>query len=60
MCASSLSDQAEATMSLIHSASLKVCSREQDQSEFHHLHMAWIAVADRKGISRLRMHWLVD
>jgi hypothetical protein len=61
MCSPTLIRQTAArTMSLIQVASSDICSREQDEAEFHHLHMDWILVADKKGNPRPRMHWLID
>ncbi len=60
MCSSILSRQAAATTtSLFQVASSDICSREWDAG-LHHLRMAWILVADRKGNPRPRMYWLVD
>ena len=61
MCSSILSRRAAATTtSLFQVASSDICSREKDEAKFHHLHMAWVLVADRKENPRPRMHWLVD
>lgn len=48
------------TTSLVQLASSDICSREKDEAEFHHLHMDWVLVADKKGHPRPRMHWLFD
>ena len=50
MCSPTLTRQTAArTTSLVQVASSDICSREKDEAEFHHLHMAWVLVADRKG-----------
>jgi hypothetical protein len=61
MCSPRLIQQTAArTASLVQVASSDICSREKDEAEFHHLHMAWVLVADTKGDRQPRMHWLVD
>ena len=56
----SLTHQTAGTMSPIRVASSEICSREQDESEFHHQHMAWVLVADKTGTPRPRLRWLTD
>jgi hypothetical protein len=61
MCSPTLIRQAAVrTASLAQVASSDGCSREKDEAEFHHVHMAWVMVADTKGDRQPRMHWLVD
>ena len=58
MCPSILTRQAAATTTPLFPAASDLCSREKNEAEFHHLHMAWELAADRS--SRPLMHWLVD
>lgn len=61
MCPSTLSRQAEAAAnSAFQVAASDFCTPEKAAGESHHLHMAWVLAADRKGDPRPRMHWLVD
>ncbi len=57
MCSSILDGQAAAMTT---SLSSDICSRPKNETGFHHLHMAWILVADRRGNPRPQMHWLPD
>lgn len=60
MCPLIRSRQAEAmTTSHFQTASSDICSRGENEAEFHQLHMAWV-LADTKGDLRPRLHWLVD
>ena len=59
MCPSILRREAAATtISFTQVAFPDIGSREK--AEFHHLHMAWVLVADRKGDPWPHMRWLVD
>ena len=59
MYASIVGLQAAATTSHFPVDSAAICSHGKDGA-FHHLHMAWALVADRRGILRPRVHWVLD
>ena len=64
MCSPTLTRQTAATTTtpLVQVACRDICPpvREKGEAEFHHLHMAWVLVADTKGGPQPRLHWLVD
>lgn len=60
-CSPTLSRQTSATAtSLLQVASSEIRSLENDEAEFHPMHMDWVPVADTKGDPRPRMHWRFD
>lgn len=60
MCVSILNRKGATPASLLQVASADISSREKDGAEPHHLHMAWVLVAETKGDPRLQLHWQVD
>jgi hypothetical protein len=59
MCSPTLTWQTAArTTSLVQVASSDICSREKDEADFRHLHIAWVLIADRIGNPKPRMRWL--
>jgi hypothetical protein len=61
MCSPPLTRQTVArAASHVQVASTDIRSLKKNEADFHHLHMAWALVADRKGNPRPRVRWLVN
>ena len=61
MCSPTLTRQTAAkTTALVQVASSDICSPQNEEAEFHPLHMDWVPAADPKVDPRPRMRWLVD
>ena len=60
MCSSTLALQSPAATSLLFQLALPdVCSRVEQEADFHPLHIDWVLVADTHGGRRPSMHWRV-
>ena len=59
MCSSTLALQSAATISVFQLALPDACSREEQEADFHQLHIDWVLVADTHGDRRPSMHWRV-